>query len=205
MATEAQRPSDVPANLEKRMNKHGILIAVIPAVIAALASISGLVVGEINHARTVGKTNEINQQIAEQTNKINANIATSNNSASMLNELIQHQLLPYREKVVECLGTVKTEFNRVCELPEAESKNDKLEQALEQLGKLTDRPPYRWDKGLLQKTNTYNDYVGGAWALISRGSAPPSTQEKQEYKQQASQQREALLNAMDEFIAKLGP
>jgi hypothetical protein len=207
MSTEAQRPSDVPANLEKRMSKQDIIIAATPAVIAALASIIGLVVGEINHARTVDKTNEINQLISEQTNKINVNIATSNNNATMLNELIQHQLLPYRDKVVELLGTVKAEFNRICKLPEPTS-SDKLEQALDQLGDLTDRPPYQWDKGVLQKMKTYNEYVVKVYVLISRPgeNENPSTQARQEYNQEALHRRESLLDAIDavNLVGNLG-
>jgi hypothetical protein len=202
MATGAQRPTEVPASVEKRVDRQGLIIAVIPAVIAALASISGVVVGEINHARTVDRTNEITRQIADQTNKINVNIAASNNNAIMLNELIQHQLLPYRDAVVASLSTVNAEFNRVCRLSEAET-SEALVRALEQLGMLIDRPPYRWDKGVSQKMKVYNDFVANAYAEISTANA--SQQEKQQHTQQAASLRESLLDSIDAYIAKVGP
>jgi hypothetical protein len=201
MATETAQPGDKLGNVEKKQeNGKGVMIAAIPAVIAALASITGVVIIEINHRQTVDQTNNINQTIANHTNDMNKSIATSASNANLLNQLIVQQILPYRERLLEVLGTINVEFKRTCKTTEAES-NDKLVQALEQLGALSERPPYKWDKTVCRQMKDYNNYVANAYAEISTGNT--SAEKKQDYDHQALDLRVRLLDAIDEFIAKL--
>jgi hypothetical protein len=202
MATETEPTGAKSENPEKKQDGgKGIMIAAVPAFIAALASITGVVINQINQTRMADQTNTINQAIAHQTNEINKNIATSTTNANMLDQIIIQQILPYRERLQELLSAINVEFILICKLSEAET-NDKLAQALEQLNILLDRPPYRWDKTVLQQMKDYNFYVANAYGEISTGHA--TEEKKQEYNQEAGNLRKKLLEAIDDSIPKLG-
>src|SRR6516165_5125646 len=105
MATETEPTGAKSENPEKKQDGgKGIMIAAVPAFIAALASITGVVINQINQTRMADQTNTINQAIAHQTNEINKNIATSTTNANMLDQIIIQQILPYRERLQELLS-----------------------------------------------------------------------------------------------------